>query len=247
MSYRENEKPIDLPIVYRHNAVPSNAVAGGRRTNIARSYPLFGKSKSDLDLASAKFEYNPNGESTSSENTVTSLLAFNNTDNPTAIDTPPRPPPLPPKPITVTGLFETDNGRRASSITPSYDISKGIAESAMDISLLTANANQLRLLITYNQGSKTYVACITFVIMSLVLQMMVAISMIVVSLTKPQKDDPRRQRVKIITSVGVAIITMINILVASLVVAEQPPNAIVATSGNVIGMLTNVSVTDAAN
>uniref|UniRef100_A0A182WHA9 Uncharacterized protein n=1 Tax=Anopheles minimus TaxID=112268 RepID=A0A182WHA9_9DIPT len=104
----------------------------------------------------------------------------------------------------------------------------------------------LRLLITYNQGSKTYVACITFVIMSLVLQMMVAITMIVVSLTKPQRDDPKRQRVKIVTSIGVAIITMINILVASLVVAEQPPNAIIASSGSVVGLLTNVNITDSA-
>ncbi|XP_055644331.1 uncharacterized protein LOC129780283 [Toxorhynchites rutilus septentrionalis] len=114
---------------------------------------------------------------------------------------------------------------RASSDSHPYDLSKSIAESAMDISLLTANANQLRLLITYNQGSQTYTACITFIIMSLVLQMLVAVTMIIVTLTKQNLQETTRQKLKIITSVGVAVITMINILVASLVVAEQTPTS----------------------
>uniref|UniRef100_A0AAG5DW11 Ninjurin a n=1 Tax=Anopheles atroparvus TaxID=41427 RepID=A0AAG5DW11_ANOAO len=245
MSYRENEQPIDIPVVYRHNATSlTGSNHGNYRINLARAKPLFAKSKSDLDLASGKFEYNPTGETATYTTVETTLATRSGRSSTTAA--PPTPPPLPPKPaITVTGIYQTDSGRRVSTITPSYDISKGIAESAMDISLLTANANQLRLLITYNQGSKTYVACITFVIMSLVLQMMVAITMIIVSLTKPQRDDPKRHKVKIVTSIGVAIITMINILVASLVVAEQPPNAIVASSGGVIGLLTNVNVSDA--
>ncbi|KFB42920.1 hypothetical protein ZHAS_00010756 [Anopheles sinensis] len=245
MSYREKEHPIDLPVVYRHNATSTTGTGDGNyRNNLSRTNPAFGKSKSDLDLASGKFEYNPTGDP-DTYTTISSTLATR-PERTSSTVVPPTPPPLPPKPpITVTGIYQTGSGRRVSTITPSYDISKSIAESAMDISLLTANANQLRLLITYNQGSKTYVACITFVIMSLVLQMMVAITMIIVSLTKPQRDDPKRHKVKIVTSIGVAIITMINILVASLVVAEQPPNAIVASSGGVIGLLTNVNVSDA--
>uniref|UniRef100_A0A182XKT2 Ninjurin a n=1 Tax=Anopheles quadriannulatus TaxID=34691 RepID=A0A182XKT2_ANOQN len=198
------------------------------------------KRPADLPVVYRPNAATPNGHyrnNITRTNPLFALIARSSRSSTAAV--PPTPPPLPPKPITVTGIYQTDSGRRESTITPSYDISKSIAESAMDISLLTANANQLRLLITYNQGSKTYVACITFVIMSLVLQMMVAITMIVVSLTKPQRDDPKRQRVKIVTSIGVAIITMINILVASLVVAEQPPNAIVASSGSVVGLLTN--------
>uniref|UniRef100_A0A182R014 Ninjurin a n=1 Tax=Anopheles farauti TaxID=69004 RepID=A0A182R014_9DIPT len=244
MNDRDKEHPIDLPVVYRHNPVSPNGAH--YRANIGVAYRSFGRSKSDLNIASGKFELNPDGAETTASSTTDAseaLITRSNRNSSTAI--PSTPPPLPPKPVTVTSIYQTDSGRRVSTVTPSYDISKSIAESAMDISLLTANANQLRLLITYNQGSKTYVACITFVIMSLVLQMMVAITMIVVSLTKPQRDDPKRQRVKIITSIGVAIITMINILVASLVVAEQPPNAIVASSAGVIGLLTNVNVTDA--
>ncbi|XP_050078331.1 uncharacterized protein LOC126565219 [Anopheles maculipalpis] len=250
MSDRGKEHSINLPVVYRHNAVlPPEVVGGHYRHNITRTNPPFGRSKSDLNLSGGKLELNPDGApdtSTSLNPDASSALILRSSRNASTPAVTPTPPPLPPKPITITGIYQTDSGRRVSSITPSYDISKSIAESAMDISLLTANANQLRLLITYNQGSKTYVACITFVIMSLVLQMLVAITMIVVSLTKPQRDDPKRQRVKIVTSIGVAIITMINILVASLVVAEQPPNAIVASSGSMVGLLTNVNITDTA-
>uniref|UniRef100_A0A182NF87 Elongation factor Ts, mitochondrial n=1 Tax=Anopheles dirus TaxID=7168 RepID=A0A182NF87_9DIPT len=200
MNDRDKEHPIDLPIVYEHNAAAPNRAH--YRANIGLANPMFGRSKSDLDIASGKFELNPDGAESSASSTTDAseaLIARSSRNSTTAA--PATPPPLPPKPIAVTSVYQTDSGRRVSTVTPSYDISKSIAESAMDISLLTANANQLRLLITYNQGSKTYVACITFVIMSLVLQMMVAITMIVVSLTKPQRDDPKRQRVKIITSI----------------------------------------------
>lgn len=76
---------------------------------------------------------------------------------------------------------EIDGARRnRGQQTQVYDLHKGIAESAMDISLLTANANQLRLLITYNNRSKTYIACITLVIISLVLQVLVASGVIII-------------------------------------------------------------------
>uniref|UniRef100_A0A182T908 Ninjurin a n=1 Tax=Anopheles maculatus TaxID=74869 RepID=A0A182T908_9DIPT len=81
-----------------------------------------------------------------------------------------------------SGSFSEVDGRRKtrSSQTQSYDIHKGIAESAMDISLLTANANQLRLLLTYNEKSHTFIACIALVITSLVLQIFVASGVIIV-------------------------------------------------------------------
>ncbi|KAL1389177.1 hypothetical protein pipiens_001336 [Culex pipiens pipiens] len=151
-------------------------------------------------------------------------------------------PPIPPRPPLDSDAHSDVTDRRAISETHPYDISKSIAESAMDISLLTANANQLRLLITYNQGSQTYLACITFIIMSLVLQMLVAVTMIIVSLTKKNLREATRQKLKIITSVGVAIITMINILVASLVVAEQNP----ATMAGMIDAVTMASVSTTA-
>lgn len=119
---------------------------------------------------------------------------------------------------------EIDGGRRSrGQQTQTYDIHKGIAESAMDISLLTANANQLRLLITYNNRSKTYIACITLVIVSLVLQVLVACGVIIIKSQPKSKRTQQVERLKIATSIGVTIITVINILVASLVVTDRLP------------------------
>ncbi|XP_062551871.1 ninjurin-B-like [Armigeres subalbatus] len=118
---------------------------------------------------------------------------------------------------------EIDGSRRSrGQQTQTYDIHKGIAESAMDISLLTANANQLRLLITYNGRSKTYIACITLVIVSLVLQVLVASGVIIIKSQPKSKRSQQIERLKIATSIGVTVITVINILVASLVVTDGP-------------------------
>lgn len=48
----------------------------------------------------------------------------------------------------------------------------------MDIALLSANANQLRFLITYNDKASTYTYCLILVILSLVLQLLVGIMLI---------------------------------------------------------------------
>jgi len=48
----------------------------------------------------------------------------------------------------------------------------------MDIALLSANANQLRFLITYNDKASTYIYSMIMVILSLVLQLLVGIMLI---------------------------------------------------------------------
>lgn len=95
---------------------------------------------------------------------------------------------------------------------------KAIAKRAMDVAMLTANANQLRLLITYNGESKTYVACVILVILSLVLQTVVAISLIIVKSHRKSQRGVHLRRLKIATKIGVVIITVINVLVVSLVI-----------------------------
>ncbi|XP_058814441.1 ninjurin-B-like [Topomyia yanbarensis] len=118
-------------------------------------------------------------------------------------------------------LSEIDGSRQnRGQQTQSYEIHKGIAESAMDISLLTANANQLRLLISYNSRSRTYIPCIMLVIISLVLQLLVASGVIIIKSQPKSKRSPPLERLKIVTSIAVTIITVINILVASLVVTD---------------------------
>ncbi|XP_058816240.1 uncharacterized protein LOC131679518 [Topomyia yanbarensis] len=222
MSYRVAQNDgVDLPNVYQRSRDSTGNY--GNNVAIATSTP-FVRSKSDLNLAA--------NDSVSDSSGYIDPDTFRPAKRKDMIPKPTQrirsnitsAPPIPPRFITDSN----NNGDMATNLAGSdyspYDFSKSIAESAMDISLLTANANQLRLLITYNQGSQTYTACITFVIMSLVLQMFVAVTMIIVSLMKQNLHETTRQKLKIFTSVGVAIITMINILVASLVVAEQPTN-----------------------
>lgn len=64
-----------------------------------------------------------------------------------------------------------------------YHSKKSVAEGMMDIALLTANANQLRFLISYNFGSKTFYVSTTFIILSLILQVTIGVALIIKVLT----------------------------------------------------------------
>lgn len=48
----------------------------------------------------------------------------------------------------------------------------------MDIALLTANANQLRFLLSYNSEERTFYISVTLIVLSLVIQIAVGIGMI---------------------------------------------------------------------
>lgn len=57
----------------------------------------------------------------------------------------------------------------------------------MDIALLTANANQLRFLITYNSEEKTFYISAGLIVLSLIIQLAVGIGLIF----KVSANDPR--------------------------------------------------------
>ena len=59
-----------------------------------------------------------------------------------------------------------------------YHTKKSTAEGMMDISLLTANANQLKFILYYNQASKTFYPAISLIIISLVLQLSIGFLLI---------------------------------------------------------------------
>lgn len=72
-------------------------------------------------------------------------------------------------------IDDTDGTGKAKN---SYASKKSVAEGMMDIALLTANANQLRFLITYNQESHTFYVSVTLIAISLILQVAVGIALI---------------------------------------------------------------------
>uniref|UniRef100_A0A182K5Z6 Ninjurin a n=1 Tax=Anopheles christyi TaxID=43041 RepID=A0A182K5Z6_9DIPT len=87
----------------------------------------------------------------------------------------------------------------------------GIVSSALDISLLTANANQLRLLLTYNEKSRTYFVCITLVTISLVLEVLQGCGVIIMK-SYPKAVPWIGMGISFLAS----IITVANILLAAL-------------------------------
>jgi hypothetical protein len=68
------------------------------------------------------------------------------------------------------------DGKRRSVVD--YQSKKMTAEGFMDLSLLTANANQLKFIIYYNQHSKTFIVALGLIIISLVLQVFVGLLLI---------------------------------------------------------------------
>lgn len=70
------------------------------------------------------------------------------------------------------------DGRRKQNAANIYNSKKSAAEGMMDISLLTANANQLKFIIYYNSESRTFYPAFCLIILSLVLQVAVGFILI---------------------------------------------------------------------
>ncbi|KAH8332211.1 hypothetical protein KR074_009410 [Drosophila pseudoananassae] len=96
----------------------------------------------------------------------------------------------------------------------SYATNKYVAEGLMDIALLSANANQLRFLIFYNEKASTYIYCLVLVILSLVLQILVGITLIFKRRLKRFKGRSY-ERTNDLLVMGVFLITVINIMLAA--------------------------------
>ncbi|EEB12102.1 Ninjurin-1, putative [Pediculus humanus corporis] len=94
----------------------------------------------------------------------------------------------------------------------------------MDVALITANANQLRFIVEYNQSSKTYVLAIALIIISLVLQMIVGICLIFKGRLDLKGEDKFRHANKMnnYIVVGVFIITIVNVFVAAFSTGPPP-------------------------
>ncbi|XP_017840188.1 ninjurin-2 [Drosophila busckii] len=109
------------------------------------------------------------------------------------------------------------------SAVNSYATNKNIAEGLMDIALLSANANQLRFLITYNHEASTFYYSLTLVILSLVLQLFVGIALIFKRRLK-RCHTRRYVRTNELLVTGVFLITVINVLLAAFTTTDGHKN-----------------------
>ncbi|XP_036326314.1 ninjurin-1-like [Rhagoletis pomonella] len=111
--------------------------------------------------------------------------------------------------------------RRIDSMN--YAGNKNLAEGLMDIALLSANANQLRFLLTYNDKASTYYMSLCLVGLSLVLQVAVGVGLIFKRHLK--RTDSCYFYIKEFLLCGVFIITVVNILLAAFTTTDGTEKA----------------------
>ncbi|XP_012215489.1 ninjurin-A-like [Linepithema humile] len=94
---------------------------------------------------------------------------------------------------------------------------KTVAQGMMDIALITANANQLRYLIEYQQNSPTFYVVMILIIISLLLQVTVGVSLIFKGRfdMKGKSKCINAERINNYVVVGIFLITIINVFVAA--------------------------------
>lgn len=94
----------------------------------------------------------------------------------------------------------------------------------MDLALISANANQLRYVLESFDRHPYYYFSVIFISFSLVLQVAVGIGLILNSRynVKNQDDICKADKINNMTIIGIFLITIVNVFIASFGVAEVP-------------------------
>ncbi|XP_014243692.1 ninjurin-2-like [Cimex lectularius] len=105
-----------------------------------------------------------------------------------------------------------------------YAAKKTVAQGMMDIALITANANQLRYLIQFQSYAPTYYVTLTLIVLSIVLQVIVGLFLIFKGRYDLKGEEKLRQAniVNNYVVVGVFLITIINVFIASFSLSVEP-------------------------
>lgn len=106
-----------------------------------------------------------------------------------------------------------------------YQQKKNLAQGMMDLALISANANQLRYVLeASNEGHPYYYFSVIFISFSLFLQVAVGIGLILNSRynVKNQDDICKADKINNMTIIGIFLITIVNVFIASFGVAEVP-------------------------
>ncbi|XP_050666976.1 ninjurin-A-like isoform X2 [Leptidea sinapis] len=102
-----------------------------------------------------------------------------------------------------------------------YQQKKNLAQGMMDLALLSANANQLRYVIESASSHRYYYPSLTFIGLSIVLQIAVGVGLIMNSRynVKDDKDICKADKINNFTVLGVFLITIVNVFITSFSVA----------------------------
>ncbi|XP_041779255.1 uncharacterized protein LOC121597508 isoform X1 [Anopheles merus] len=98
-----------------------------------------------------------------------------------------------------------------------YDFFRCVVEIALSVSFLAANSNLLRLLVSFKE-TESFIATEVLVTVSIVLQILVAISVITIT----QVNDPSRYaKMKAFAVTGAIIISLVNLLIPFMINVEH--------------------------
>lgn len=103
-----------------------------------------------------------------------------------------------------------------------YQHKKTLAQGMMDLALLSANANQLRYVLESYDRHPYYYFSVTFIIASLVFQVLVGIGLVFNSRynIKNQDDICKADKINNLITVAILLITIINVFISAFGVAE---------------------------
>ncbi|XP_077292409.1 uncharacterized protein LOC143915581 isoform X2 [Arctopsyche grandis] len=112
-------------------------------------------------------------------------------------------------------------------ITPDvnvYQQKKNLAQGMMDLALLSANANQLRYVLEAGDLHPYFYPSLIFISASLILQIAVGVGLIINSRynVKEHDDICKADRINDFTVIGIFLITIVNVFIASFGVATSP-------------------------
>ncbi|KAJ8888982.1 hypothetical protein PR048_008476 [Dryococelus australis] len=171
--------------------------------------------------------------------TMTSIMTPNSVDDTVVATAAPQPedasPPKgeaedqPEDEVTIVDVEETSEGTKSKKYA-SYAAKKTVAQGMMDIALITSNANQLRYLLEYGQKTASFYFAVSFITISLMLQVAVGISLIFKGKLdlKGEAKMVHANKINNYVVVGVFLITIINVFVAAFSVPGESAKAVVA-------------------
>lgn len=104
-----------------------------------------------------------------------------------------------------------------------YQHKKTLAQGFMDLALLSANANQLRYVLESHDRHPYYYFSLSFIIASLIIQVIVGVGLVLNSRynVKNQDDICKADRINNLITVGILLITIVNVFISAFGVAEN--------------------------
>jgi membrane protein CcdC involved in cytochrome C biogenesis len=92
----------------------------------------------------------------------------------------------------------------------------------MDLALLSANANQLRYVIEAKERHPYYLFSMTFIIASLVFQVLVGVGLVLNSRYNVKNDNDicKADKINNLITVAILLVTIINVFISAFGVAE---------------------------